>query len=245
MAGNTSDSQKAVGRQAIKVAAAAGGQIVSACLASVDWYHRASLRAKQGERAVARTKRPRIPDPVRRRVMARQGNKCMYCGIDLLRINTVRRHIDHVIPLEHGGPNEESNYQALCNVCNSRKGGHQTDDEFRVRYRELLGNTTPGRPPTRRIPYERFDAVTRRTHQLESTVARRKAVFKTPAQKIAAASTVAGAVLAAVWFFSVALAFSETEAGGTVAFVGAPVVFGATWLGSMWRARTTGISREN
>ena len=244
MAENTSDSKKAVGRHAMKVAAVAGGQIVSACLASVDWYHRASLRAKQGERAVARTKRTRIPDPVRRRVMERQGNKCMYCGIDLLRIDRVRRHIDHVIPVEHGGPDEESNYQALCNVCNSRKGGHQTDEEFRERYRELLSNTMPGRPPTKRIPYERFDAVTKRTRQSESTVARRKAVFKTPAQKIAAASTVAGVVLAVVWFFSVALAFSETEAGGTVAFVGAPVVFGATWLGSMWRARTTGISRE-
>lgn len=240
MVENTSDSKKAVGRHAMKVAAAAGGQIVSACLASVDWYHRAWLRAQEGERAVAPTQRISFPDELRRRVSANQNNRCMYCGV---RLTTNNRHIDHKIPVEHGGPNDESNLQATCNRCNSRKGV-QTDEEFRERYRELLANTKPGQPPARRIPQERFSAISRQTRQLESTVARRKAVFKTPAQKIAAASTVAGAVLAVVWFLSVALAFSESQAGGTVAFVGALVVFCATWLGSMWRARTTGISRE-
>ena len=219
----------------------AADRTARACLSTIDWYHRASLRAKQGERAVARTKRIQIPDPVRRRIMARQGNKCMYCGIDLLRINRALRHIDHVIPVEHGGPNEESNYQALCNRYNSRKGGHQTDEEFRERYSELLRNTMPGRPPTRRIPYERFDAVTRRTRQLESTVARRKAIFKTPAQKITASSTVAGAVPAIVWFFAIPIAFPNGPAAGTVALFGAPIIFAAIWVASMWRAKVSGI----
>ena len=161
----------------------------------------------------------------------------MYCGV---RLTADKRHIDHKIPVEHGGSNDESNLQATCNRCNSRKGV-QTDEEFRERYHELLGGTRPGEPPARRIPQQHFSAVSRRTRQLDSTVARRKAVFRTPTQKIAAASTAAGAVLAAVWFFAIALVFSGSQAAGTVAFVGAPIVFAGTWLGSMWRARSTGI----
>ena len=227
-----------------KATGTTGRQMTRACLATVDWYHRTALDLQENARAVARTKRTKIPEPVRRRVMSRQGNRCMYCGVNLLRLNRMARHIDHIIPLEHGGPDEESNYQGLCSKCNSRKGGHQTDEEFRERYRELLGNTTPGQPPTRRIPYAQFEAVTRRTRQLESTVARRKAVFKTPFQKIAVASTVAGAVLAVAWFLAVPLTFTESQTAGTAAFAGAPVVFAATWLGSMWRAKVSGILRE-
>ena len=169
----------------------------------------------------------------------------MYCGVNLLNLNRNRRHIDHVIPVEHGGRNEESNYQALCNRCNSRKGGHQTDEEFRQRYQGALGSTQPGTPPRTRIPYSRFEEITRRTSQLEPTVARRKAVFKTPSQKIAAANAVASAVLAAAWFLSIPLTFSGSQTSGTVAFVGAPVVFATTWIGLMWRAKISGILHED
>ena len=214
--------------------------IANQVLATVDWYHRTSLHAKQGERAIAPTQRITFSEDLRRRVSTNQGHRCMYCGVALLRLNKNRRHTDHKMPVEHGGSNEESNLQALCNNCNSRKG-IQTDQEFRERYRELLGSTQTGRPPTRRIEQARFNAVTRRTSQLDSTVARRKAIFKTPAQKISAASAVAGAVLAVVWFLAIPLTFTESQTAGTVAFVGAPVTFALTWLGSMWRARVTGI----
>ena len=39
----------------------------------------------------------------------------------------------------------------------------------------------------------------------------------------------------------VALSFQNTGWGGTVAFCGAVVVFALTWVGSMWRARFTGM----
>ena len=151
-----------------------------------------------------------------------------------------QRHIDHKIPVKRGGPDEEDNMQALCGKCNSRKG-IQTDEEFRERYRELLPGLRPGRPPSQRIPQARFVEVSKITRQLASTEAARKAVFKTPAQKISSASVTAGVVLAVAWFLAVALSFQNTEWGGTVAFCGAVVVFALTWLGSMWRARFTRV----
>ena len=232
--------KSAIMPRARKTAGNTSRQMAKACLATVDWYHRTSLHAKKGERAIAPTQRITFSEDLRRRVSTNQGHRCMYCGI---RLNTNNRHIDHKIPVEHGGSNDESNLQATCNRCNSRKG-IQTDEEFRERYRELLGSTQTGQPPTRRIEQEHFTAITRRTGQLDSTVARRKAIFKTPFQKISAASAVPAAVFAVVWFLAIPLTFTDSQTAGTVAFVGAPVVFAFTWLGSMWRARATGILND-
>ena len=164
----------------------------------------------------------------------------MYCGVDLLRLNRSQRHIDHKDPVERGGADEEHNMQATCGRCNSRKGV-QTDEEYRERYREILVHLQPGRPPQPRIAQDRFVALSKRTRQLESTAAARKAVFKTPAQKISSASMTCGIVFAIVWFFVAALVLQDVEWGGNVAFLGSAVVFALTWAGSMWRARFTGL----
>ena len=239
MDGQSTDSATARSL-AVRVALKAGQLVAIACLSAVDWYHAESLRVKAGEREVPATKRIRFPPEVRRRVSQRQSNLCMYCGIALLRLNTSQRHIDHKMPVERGGPNEEQNLQALCARCNSRKGV-QSDEEFRERYGELLAHVQPGHPPAQRIEQKKFTDVSKRTRQLASTEAARKAVFKTPASKISSASVTAGIVLAVVWFIAVALTFTSTDWGGTAAFFGAPAVFAATWLGSMWRARFTGL----
>ena len=213
--------------------------IILACLMAVDWYHNYSLRVREGERAVPRTKRGTISAELRQTIREMQGNLCMYCGVALLRLNRSQRTIDHKMPVERGGPDEEHNMQALCSRCNSRKG-IQTDQEFRERYSELLRGTQPRKPPAQRIEQARFVRLSKSTRQLATTAAARKAVFKTPAQKISSASATAGIALGATWFFGVALAF-PTSWGGNAAFIGAPVVFALTWIGSMARARFTGL----
>lgn len=55
----------------------------------------------------------------RRRILLRDGFACQGCGI-------VRgdNEVDHRIPLEHGGSNDDSNLQTLCggpDGCHTRK----------------------------------------------------------------------------------------------------------------------------
>ena len=221
---------------AVRAALAAGNFLLVACFFIIDSYHFWSLRVKAGERAVPRTKRRTIPPAVRRRIIDRQGGLCMYCGVDLLRLNRSQRHIDHMDPVERGGLDVEENMQALCGRCNCRKGV-QTDGEFRERYRELLRGLRPGHPPSSRILQARFVTVSKATRQLASTEAARKAVFKTPAQKISSASLTAGGVLGVVWFLLFGSLLGDVSWGGNFALLGGFVVVGVTWGGSMWRAR--------
>lgn len=46
------------------------------------------------------------------------GYKCWYCGVSL---DNIEIHIDHVIPLSHGGLNDTSNYALSCKFCNCQK----------------------------------------------------------------------------------------------------------------------------
>ena len=225
---------------AVRAALAARNVLLVACLFIIDSYHLWSLPVKAGERAVPRTRRRTMPPAVRRRIIDRQGGLCMYCGVDLMRLNRNQRHIDHMDPVERGGPDVEENMQALCGRCNSRKGV-QTDGEFRERYRELLRGFRPGHPPSSRIPQARFVSVSKTTRQLASTEAARKAVFKTPAQKISSASFTAGVVIGIVWFLLFGSLLGDVSWGGNFALLGGFVVLRVTWGGSMWRARVTGI----
>jgi hypothetical protein len=215
----------------------AGELIGRGTLATLDLAHQTILRKKQGERARARTARIRFAPELRRRISARQSNLCMYCGV---RLNRTNLQVDHVYPVEFGGPNEESNLQALCGRCNARKGV-QTDADFRARYSEALGSLQVGRPPQRRIPYERFAAITRKTNQGHTTRALRRAVFRTPKQKIASGSLVLGGITGGAWFIVVALLLPQSEAGQFLAFFGGIALGVSTWLGSVWRAKYTEI----
>jgi len=58
---------------------------------------------------------------------AAQGH-CELCGISK---NEKALQVDHITPRTKGGPNEMSNYQALCYSCNAMKG-NRDDTDFRT-----------------------------------------------------------------------------------------------------------------
>lgn len=220
------------------------GAVVSLILLWTLWitdhYIGFLLQRRANERALPRTRRIRFSDDLRQRIRRKQNGLCMYCGVSLNRRNM---HIDHIYPVEHGGSNEETNLQALCAGCNMRKGV-QTDDEFRERYRELLIPARAGytpMPPSERIPQRRFSEITSRTSQLESTKARRKAVFKTPRQKIVGGSLTTGFVVGLVWFFATAIILeSQGDIGAYISLIGGVAVGILLTIGIFWRAKYTG-----
>jgi len=85
-------------------------------------------------------------------VFARDGNACVYCSRkegEYTARETKRDgylHVDHVIPLTHGGSDDPSNLVTACGPCNLFKGD-RTPDECGLRWPEhngeRLGNTKP------------------------------------------------------------------------------------------------------
>lgn len=63
---------------------------------------------------------------IKQRVMIRDGFSCQLCGR-----TGGSLQVDHIIPLEQGGSNNDSNLQVLCVDCHKQK----TTDELRERYR--------------------------------------------------------------------------------------------------------------
>lgn len=63
------------------------------------------------------TKRTKIPDFTKNRIYSQQGEKCILCKNYLGEF----RVMDHIKPLYLNGPDNITNYQALCGTCNAWK----------------------------------------------------------------------------------------------------------------------------
>lgn len=68
--------------------------------------------------------RTRIPQPLRRRVIAAGGGRCSYCN-SLTAITGARFVIDHIIPDAAGGLTVWENLCLSCHSCNEFKGSRQ------------------------------------------------------------------------------------------------------------------------
>lgn len=68
-------------------------------------------------------KRKPIPKWVRRAVFFRDHGRCALCGADLSGLIDAlpQKQFDHMVPLAHGGLNDVTNLQLLCQSCNKRK----------------------------------------------------------------------------------------------------------------------------
>ena len=54
-------------------------------------------------------------------IFLRDGYRCQYCGIDVLRKTAT---LDHVLPVSHGGKTTWENCTTACGDCNSNKGNN-------------------------------------------------------------------------------------------------------------------------
>ena len=61
-----------------------------------------------------------ISDTLRREVAERANHRCEYCQT-AQRISGAQMHVDHIIPLVHGGTSYEQNLCLACAWCNSYK----------------------------------------------------------------------------------------------------------------------------
>lgn len=63
---------------------------------------------------------------VRARIIARDGMACYMCGIDCVLAVSCHQNartltLDHVVPVKHGGTDDESNLRVCCAECNGKK----------------------------------------------------------------------------------------------------------------------------
>lgn len=54
----------------------------------------------------------------KQQILVRDGYACCECGAI---VDAATSHLDHIVPLSHGGTHEEHNLQTLCHRCSNRK----------------------------------------------------------------------------------------------------------------------------
>jgi 5-methylcytosine-specific restriction endonuclease McrA len=55
-----------------------------------------------------------VDAPTRTLVWERAGNRCEYCRVHQDDVDFYTFHVEHIIPLQHGGSDDEAN---LCLAC--------------------------------------------------------------------------------------------------------------------------------
>lgn len=78
-----------------------------------------------GIKAVHRKIRYQISGDVQQKIWALDSFKCVYCDRQM---GEVQLSIDHFVPLELGGSNDETNYLSACRRCNKQKGNKKPED---------------------------------------------------------------------------------------------------------------------
>ena len=76
--------------------------------------------------------RDKVKRAMRKEIGERQEWRCVYCQRDISKSSS----IDHIEPIERGGPSEMDNLQLTCRRCNSSKGT-LSDAQFRVKIGQI------------------------------------------------------------------------------------------------------------
>jgi 5-methylcytosine-specific restriction endonuclease McrA len=80
-----------------------------------DGYHRLLSKEKLQPKGIRKS----ISRKERYLVFHRDGFRCRACGLSVE--DGAKLTVDHIIPVEWGGPSEMPNYQSLCKDCNEGK----------------------------------------------------------------------------------------------------------------------------
>ena len=106
---------------------------------------------------------------IKERVRQRAGNRCEYCGLHQDDSPLAALHIEHIIPIKHGGTDDLGNLALACIHCNLHKGPnltgidpdtqkitelfhprrHRWKDHFEWRGQYVAGRTAVGRTTVR------------------------------------------------------------------------------------------------
>ncbi|WP_435527495.1 HNH endonuclease [Microbacterium aurantiacum] len=79
------------------------------------------VRAQQSTAAALRQRERSLMTPkLRIDVLRRDGSRCRVCGASA--VDGASLHVDHIIPVSHGGRTVPGNLQTLCMACNLGKG---------------------------------------------------------------------------------------------------------------------------
>jgi 5-methylcytosine-specific restriction endonuclease McrA len=110
-----------------------------------------------------------VKPAVRQFVRDRAENRCEYCRIQQNDRLVVQYQVEHVMPRQHGGSDDESNLALACSVCNLNKGPNLTgidpetasvqplfnprtqnwSDHFHIQNAQIVGRTPIGRATVR------------------------------------------------------------------------------------------------
>jgi 5-methylcytosine-specific restriction endonuclease McrA len=117
-------------------------------------------------------------DAIRAQVAGRAGHRCEYCRLHE-DDDVYSFHVEHIIPLKHGGHSHIENLAFACQHCNLHKGSNLTgidpttnaivrlfdprrdvwDDHFALQDGGILGQTPVGRATIRVLAINEVDRV--------------------------------------------------------------------------------------
>lgn len=98
-----------------------------------------NVRLASLEKKEARGVRVRVGQRVRYRILHRDGFRCKACGRGP--DDGVKLTVDHIVPVDWGGGNEDSNLQCLCMECNEGKKAWIAGTPLRV-MKEIIAKPT-------------------------------------------------------------------------------------------------------
>jgi 5-methylcytosine-specific restriction endonuclease McrA len=104
-----------------------------------------------------------VPAAIRASVRLRAENRCEYCRIHQDDDPFFRFHVEHIIPIKHAGPSDDSNLALACHHCNLHKGSNLSGID------PMTGQIVPLFHPRRQHWQEHFELIGKRVIGLTPT----------------------------------------------------------------------------